>query len=73
MNKGCSKISALININKTPSQKIEIHQIRYLNNILEQDHEFIKKSAKLSLSFKSFYLARANIDVIENIKMIQKK
>ena len=53
-------------------QKIEIHQNKYLNNIIEQDHRFIKKRTKPMLSFKSFRSAKITITGIENIRIIQK-
>jgi putative transposase len=51
---------------------IEIRQIKYLNNIVEQDHRFIKKRTRPTLGFKNFHLAAATITGIENIRMIQK-
>ena len=51
---------------------IEIRQVKYLNNIVEQDHRFIKKRTRPTLGFKNFYSAVATITGIENIRMIQK-
>jgi len=53
-------------------EEIEIRQIKYLNNIAEQDHRFIKKRTRPTLGFKNFYSARETISGIENIRMIQK-
>ncbi len=53
-------------------QKIKIRQNKYLNNIIEQDHRFIKKRTKPMLGFKSFRSARITITGIENIRIIQK-
>jgi len=53
-------------------QKIEIRQNKYLNNIIEQDHRFIKKRTKPTLGFKSFRSAKITIAGIENIRIIQK-
>ena len=50
----------------------EIRQIKYLNNICEQDHRFIKKRTKPTLGFKSFESAEATLAGIESIRMIQK-
>ena len=52
--------------------KYEIRQVKYLNNIVEQDHRFIKKRTKPMLGFKSFYSAKKTISSIENVRMIQK-
>ena len=49
-----------------------IRTIKYLNNIVEQDHRFIKKRTKPMLGFKSFNSAKITIAGIENIRMIQK-
>jgi len=51
---------------------MEIRQVKYLNNIVEQDHRFIKKRTRPTLGFKNFYSAAATITGIENIRMIQK-
>ena len=53
-------------------EEIEIRQIKYLNNIAEQDHRFIKKRTRPMLGFKNFYSAKETIAGIENIRMIQK-
>ena len=47
-------------------------QNKYLNNIIEQDHRFIKKRTKPMLGFKSFASAKITLTGIENIRMIQK-
>jgi putative transposase len=54
------------------NEKIKIRQIKYLNNIIEQDHRFIKKRTKPTLGFKCFHAARATLDGIESVRMIQK-
>jgi putative transposase len=40
---------------------IEIRQVKYLNNIVEQDHHFIKKRIRPTRGFKNFYSAAATI------------
>lgn len=52
--------------------KIGIRQIKYLNNIVEQDHRFIKRIAKLTLGFKTFYSANATLIGIELHHMLRK-
>ena len=51
-----------------------IRKMKYehLNNIIEQDHRFIKKRTKPMLGFKSFRSAKITLSGIENIRMIQK-
>ncbi len=51
---------------------VEIFQVKYLNNLIEQDHRFIKKITKPMMGFKAFHSAKATIDGIETAHMIQK-
>ncbi len=51
---------------------IEIVQIKYLNNIIEQDHRFIKKLTRPMKGFKSFASASASLDGIEVARTIRK-
>jgi len=51
---------------------IEIRQIKYLNNILEQDHRFIKRITKPMMAFKAFHSASATLAGIEVTHMIRK-
>ncbi|MCM2442249.1 IS6 family transposase [Agrobacterium vitis] len=51
---------------------IEIVRIKYLNNIIEQDHRFIKKLTRPMKGFKSFSSASATLDGIEVAHMIRK-
>ena len=50
---------------------IEICQVKYLNNLIEQDHRFIKKITKPMMGFKVFHSAQATIDGIETAHMIR--
>ncbi|MCB5412488.1 IS6 family transposase, partial [Pseudogemmobacter faecipullorum] len=40
---------------------IEIRQVKYLNNILEQDHRFIKRITRPMMGFKAFHSAIATV------------
>ncbi|KGB80638.1 integrase, partial [Rhodovulum sp. NI22] len=51
---------------------IKILQVKYLNNILEQDHRFIKRITGRMLGFKEFHSASATLDGIETAHMIRK-
>jgi len=52
---------------------IEICQVKYLNNVVEQDHRFIKKITNpIMMGFKTFHSAQATIDSIETAHMIRK-
>jgi putative transposase len=52
---------------------IDTLQVKYLNNIIEQDHRFIKKLTKQMKGFKSFTSASATLDGFEVAHMIRKK
>ena len=51
---------------------IEVRQIKYLNNIVEQDHRAVKRITKPMLGFKSFRAARNVLAGIELMHMIRK-
>lgn len=51
----------------------QIRQTKYLNNIVEQDHRFIKKRVRAMLGFKSFCTARRILHGIEAMHMIRKE
>lgn len=51
---------------------IEIVRIKYLNNMVEQDHRTIKKRIRPMLGFKSFVSASATLEGIEVANMIRK-
>ena len=74
VDKSGSNKCALDYFNKSleKGDQFEIRQIKYLNNIVEQDHRFIKKRTRIMLGFKNFYSARETISGIENIRIIQK-
>lgn len=54
-------------------EDIKIRQIRYLNNIVEEDHRFIKKRVRPMLGFKSFKSATSILSGVEAIHMIKKE
>ena len=56
---------------KSPFQ-ILVRQIKYLNNIVEQDHRAVKKITKALMGFKAFHSAEATIAGIELHHMLKK-
>lgn len=58
---------------KNLSEETIIRQIKYLNNIVEQDHRFIKKITNPMMGFKSFQTAEKTISGIEAFHMIRKE
>jgi putative transposase len=51
---------------------IDILKVKYLNNIVEQGHRFIKKITKPMMEFKAFHSASATLAGIETAHMIRK-
>ena len=51
---------------------VNIRQIKYLNNLIEQDHRHIKRVIKPMLGFKSFASAKATIAGVELYHMLRK-
>lgn len=47
---------------------IDIVQVKYLNNIVEQDHRFIKKLTMPMMGFQAFHSARASLDGVETAR-----
>ena len=51
---------------------VGIRQIKYLNNIIEQDHRSIKRIVNPMLGFQSFRSANQTLKGIEAMNMIKK-
>ena len=51
---------------------IDVLQVKYLNNIIEQDHRFIQKITRPMQTFESFNSAAATLASIEVAHMIRK-
>ena len=77
----------MINVDKNPSyppgfeelkeeeilnKQSKLRQVKYLNNLVEQDHRFIKKITKASLGYKSFHTGWKTIRGVEIMHMIYK-
>lgn len=65
-----ANLEALHDINA--DDPITIRQVKYLNNIVEQDHRAIKRLPRPLLGFKDFRCARILLGGIELIDMIAK-
>jgi len=52
--------------------QLTVRQIKYLNNIIEQDHRFIKKITKPMKGFKAFHSAQATLSGVELHHMLRK-
>ena len=53
-------------------KKVKIRRVKYLNNIVEQDHRSIKRRIKIITGFKEFESAQRTLAGIEIIHMIKK-
>jgi transposase, IS6 family len=49
-----------------------LRRVKYLNNVIEQDHRFIKKKVRASQCFKSFHTAERTLEGIEAMNMMRK-
>ena len=52
--------------------QIVIRQIKYLNNLVEQDHRGIKRIINPMMGFKTFHSADATLTGIELYRMLKK-
>jgi transposase-like protein len=59
--------------NQEHGTNITIRQVKYLNNILEQDHRAVKRIARPMLGFKSFAAAKHSLAGVELMHMIRKR
>ena len=59
-------------INSTGVAPIIARQVKYLNNIVEQDHRAVKRVTRPMLNFKSFRAAKNVLAGIELMYMIRK-
>jgi transposase, IS6 family len=50
----------------------QLRRVKYLNNVIEQDHRFIKKKVRASQCFKTFHTAGKTLEGIEAMHMMRK-
>ena len=72
MDKSGANKSAIDQIIKDRNISVLIGQVKYLNNIVEQDHRAVKRVTKPMLNFKSFRAAKCVLAGIELMHMIRK-
>jgi len=76
IDKSGANTAALKEINKERKEAgrkaIEVSRIKYLNNLIEHDHRFIKRLTQPMLGFKSFISAKITLIGIEMVRMIKK-
>jgi putative transposase len=64
--------AAIEDNNEAHDAEVEIRQVKYLNNVVEQDHRAIKRQLRPMMGFKSFWSAAATLAGIELMHMIRK-
>lgn len=72
MDKSGANKSAIDQVIEDKEVFIIVRQVKYLNNIVEQDHRAVKRVTKPMLGFKSFRTARNILAGIELMHMIRK-
>jgi len=65
--------AAIKSDNEAHGTHIIIRQVKYLNNIVEQDHRAVKRVTRPMLGFKSFDAAQDTLVGIELMHMIKKR
>jgi transposase-like protein len=50
----------------------KLRRVKYLNNVIEQDHRFVKKKVRASQCFKTFHTAERTLEGIESMNMMRK-
>ena len=72
IDKSGANTAAIEALKEGAGQAIEIRQIKYLNNLVEQDHRAVKRIIRPMLGFKAFDSAGRTLRGIELMHMIKK-
>ena len=72
IDKSGASAAAIESYNAGHETDIEMRQVKYLNNIVEQDHRAVKRVTRPTLGFKSFRSAAATLAGVEFMHMIRK-
>src|SRR6201993_1258030 len=65
--------AAIKRYNQEHDTAIAIRKVKYLNNIVEQDHRGVKRITRPMLGFKAFDAAQSTLVGIELMHMIKKR
>ena len=65
--------AAIKSYNEAHGTTISIRQVKYFNNIVEQDHRGVKRITRPMLGFKAFDAAQATLVGIELMHMVRKR
>ena len=72
IDKSGANLAALERQNKCKRTRFEIRQVKYLNNIVEQDHRAVKRITRHMMGFKSLWSAANTLAGIELVHMLRK-
>jgi len=72
IDKSAANTTAIASYNLDRDAEIELRQVKYLNNVVEQNHRAIKRQVRPMMGFKSFWSAVATLASIELMHMIRK-
>ncbi len=73
LDKSIANKAAMDDIHADRDLPIQVRQVKYLNNIVEQDHRAVKRITRPMLGFKAFQSAKsviAGIELMRRIRMI---
>jgi transposase-like protein len=72
IDKSGANKAGILAFNIETSSDIELRQIKYLNNIIEQDHRKIKRKMNIVQTFKSYSSAKITLAGIEIMAQLKK-
>ena len=72
IDKSGSNKAAWTQFNEDNKNRVKVCQRKYLNNIIEQDHQRIKRLTRPMPGFKNFNSAQSSLAGIELVAMIKK-
>jgi transposase-like protein len=72
IDKSSASTAAIESYNAEHDTRVEIPQVKYLNNIVEQNRRAIKRQVRRMMGFKSFWTAAVTLAGIEIMHMIRK-
>ena len=67
-----ANVAAIRSYNGAHGTAIVIRRVRYLNNVVEQDHRAVKRVVRPTLGFKAFETARHTLTGVELMHMLRK-
>ena len=71
-NAAYPKAMAGLNVDGVLHERVELRPVKYLNNMIEQDHRFLKRLTKPGMGFFSFETAWRTLQGFEIMNMVRK-